>query len=80
MHAVASGRAGAAVALAAEVGSQLQSLFEFAGGIAGELALGGRQVYHQPVPPAAAGGGIGVIGGDGNAFGAGRQILPAQLG
>ena len=32
------------------------------------------------MPPTAAGGGIWVIGGDGNTLGACRQILPTQLG
>ena len=61
------------VTLAAKVGAALQSLLELAGGIAGQLALGGRQVHHQPVPPTAAGRGIGVIGGDG-IFGATDRI------
>ncbi len=44
-----------------------------------QLAHVGGNVGHDPVPPAGAGWGIGIVNGDYEALGAGRHAVPCEV-
>src|SRR5262249_40422757 len=49
-------------------------------GIGRQLGHRRRDVYHDPVPEAASGGGVRVVTGHGEALGFGRESVPAKVG
>ena len=84
MRLVAGGRAGSSVAGGAAVVVQLhRARWQAAAarsGPFGQRRDARRDVVHQPVPEAAAGGGVRVVGGQDVADGARRCAAPAQRG